>query len=264
MDIIAAHRQGLLEQLDEGVAALAGRPRDHAQRAIVLHHLHDHSRGNHLWALAEARRSLRLAAGLAALRRRLDRWGWAIAHRDEAGAALDGLAEALGRTARSRTIAIYRAYRATGTQAMRDEADAWLDPVLADLLGQCHAARRIGMSMALEDQQSLAVHCEQLAAAATDPAEIDAAWVAIEATGLRRAARRLLGDKAVARQVAKDQRRGTARVECDLRNDATLPASFRANPAQHFYALQQMLRQRRHQQWREACDLETDAFELAA
>jgi len=45
---------------------------------------------------------------------------------------------------------------------------------------------------------------------------------------------------------------------------AALPASFRANPAQHFYALQQMLCERRRQQWREACDLEPDAFELAA
>jgi hypothetical protein len=264
MDIIAAHRQGLIEQLDEDVAALAGRPHDHAQRAIVLHHLYDHSRGNHLWALAEARRSLRLAAGLAALRLRLDRWGWAIAHRDEARAALDGLAEALGKAARSRTIAAYRAYRATGTQALRDEADAWLDPALAELLGQCHAARRAGTSMALEDQHLLAQQCEQLAAAASEPADIDAAWVAIGATGLRRAVRRLLGDKAVARQMAKDQRRGVTRVERDLRNDAAVPASFRANPAQHFYALQHMLRERRRQQWREACDLETDAFELAA
>ena len=42
MDIIAAHRQGLIEQLDDEVAALAGRGRDHAQRAVVLHHLYDH------------------------------------------------------------------------------------------------------------------------------------------------------------------------------------------------------------------------------
>ena len=31
-----------------------------------------------------------------------------------------------------------------------------------------------------------------------------------------------------------------------------------------FYALQQMLRERQRQQWREACDREPDAFELAA
>jgi len=264
MDIIAAHRQGLIEQLDEEVAAQAGRPRDHVQRAIVLHHLYDHSRGNHLWALAEARRSLCLAAGVATLRRRLGRWGWTIGHREEAGAALERLAEALGGMARSRTIAAYRAYRVTGTQALRDEAEAWLDPSLTELLGQCHTARRAGSILPSEAQQLLAVHCEQLAAEGADPIAVDAAWAAINVTGLRRAARRLLDDKALAKQAARDQRRGAIRLECDLRQDPALPASFRANPAQHFYALQQMLRERRRQQWREACDLEQDAFELAA
>jgi len=43
-----------------------------------------------------------------------------------------------------------------------------------------------------------------------------------------------------------------------------LPPAFKANPAQHFYALQQMLRERRRQLWREACDREPDAIELAA
>jgi hypothetical protein len=47
-------------------------------------------------------------------------------------------------------------------------------------------------------------------------------------------------------------------------NDPALPVSFRANPAQHFYALQHMLRERRRQRMREACDREPDAFELAA
>ena len=71
MDIIAAHRQGLIEQLDDEVAALAGRGRDHAQRAVVLHHLY--ARGGHVWALAEARRERAVASGMAALRRRLER-----------------------------------------------------------------------------------------------------------------------------------------------------------------------------------------------
>ena len=52
MDIIAAHQQGLIEQLDAEVEALAGRPHDHSQRAIVLLHLYEHSKGGHGWALA--------------------------------------------------------------------------------------------------------------------------------------------------------------------------------------------------------------------
>ena len=94
MDIIAAHRDGLIEQLDLEVAALAGRSGDYAQRAVVLHHLFDHSRGNHLWALAEARRTLRIASGLARLRRRVNHWGWPGGSRDQAREALDQLSEA--------------------------------------------------------------------------------------------------------------------------------------------------------------------------
>lgn len=264
MDIITAHRQGLIEQLDLEVSALAGRRHDHAQRAIVLHHLCDHSRGSHVWALAEARRGLRIAEGLQALRRRLDRWGWLAARRDEARAALEQLAETLGEAAQLRTIAAYRAYRMTGAQALRDEAEAKLDPVLTELLNQCHAARRAGTCMSSEARQALFEQCDQHAAVAADPAELDAAWSAINATALRRAARRLLSDVALGKGTIKDQRKGFARVERELRNHAALPASFRANPAQHFYALQRMLLERRRQQWREACDRELDTFELAA
>jgi len=264
MDIIAAHRQGLIEQLDEEVSALAGRGRDHVQRALVLHHLFDHSRGGHGWALTEARRALRIAAGLAELRRRLDRWTWIFTRRDETRAAFEHLSEALGEAARARTVAAYRAYRISSTAALREEAEASLDPELLDLLDQCHAARRNGASLPVDLQQALAGESEALAAAAVDQAMLDRSWGAISGTGLRRAAKRLLDDKSLAREAIKDQRRGADRVERELRADTRLPASFRANPAQHFYALQRMLQERRRQQWREACDREPDAFELAA
>lgn len=264
MDIIAAHRQGLIEQLDEEVTALAGRPADHAQRAIMLHHLFDHSRGNHLWALAEARRALRIAAGIAVLRRRLDRWGWATFRRAEAEAAIEHLADAAGEAARLRAIAAYSAYRMTATQALREDVATRLHPVMVELLERCHAARRVGSALPLEEQLALADEAEALASAAVDHDEMATAWAAIGATGLYRAANRLLGEKALARKAARDRRRGAALVESDLRTDAALPASFTANPAQHFYALQQHLRQRRRQQLREACDREPDAFELAA
>lgn len=264
MDIIAAHRQGLIEQLDEEVAALAGHGRDHAQRAMVLHHLFDHSRGGHVWALAEAQRALRIAAGLAALRRRLDRWGWIGGSRELAHAALDQLAEALGEAARARAVVAYRAYRVSATRALRDEAEASLAPTLLDLLDQCHAARRDGVGLSPELQQALADESEQLAAAAREGAALDRAWARINATGLRRATMRMIGDKALARKAFKDQRRGATVVERRFRADGALPASFRANPAQHFYALQRMLQERRRQNWRDACDREPDAFELAA
>lgn len=264
MDIIAAHRDGLIEQLDLEVAALAGRSRDHAQRSVVLHHLFDHSRGNHIWALAEARRTLRIAEGLERLREHLNRWGWLAGNRDRAREALDQLAEALREADRRRTFFAYRAYRVSSNQALRDEAEANLDPTLLGLLDQCHSARRDGGGLGCDATAELARLSEEFADVSFDHDQIGAAWAAIEATGLKRAARRLLGDKALARLAAKDVRRGSIRVERELRADPCLPPSFKANPAQHFYGLQHLLKERRRQQWREACDREPDAFELAA
>jgi hypothetical protein len=264
MDILAAHRDGLIEQLDLEVAALAGRSRDHAQRAVVLHHLFDHSRGNHLWALAEARRTLRIASGLARLGRRVNQWAWLGGSRDKAKAALEQLEEALCESDRCRTISAYRAYRISSSQALRDEAEASLDRIMLGLLDQCHSARRGGASLSPDERDELARLSEETADASVDHDRMRAAWEAIEATGLKRAARRLLGDKALARHAARDSRRGAFRVERYLRADRALPPSFRVNPAQHFYALVHLLRNRRRQQWREACDREPDAFELAA
>ena len=41
-------------------------------------------------------------------------------------------------------------------------------------------------------------------------------------------------------------------------------SAFRANPAQHFYAMHRALAERRRQQWRELCDLDENAVALAA
>jgi hypothetical protein len=264
MDIIAAHQQGLIDQLDDEVAALAGCPRDHVQRAIALHHLYDHSRGGHAWALAEARRALWVAGSLAALGRRIERWGWLVGGREEARAALALLAESLGEAAQRRAATAYRAYRLTATAALRNAAEEAIEPLLLELLDQCHSARRSGSDLCGDAKQMLAGASEQLATAVAETEAIKAAWSAIDATSLRRAARRLLGDKAIARQAARDERRGWVKVERRLLADPALPAAFRANPAQHFYALQRLLQQRRRQRWREACDREPDAFGLAA
>jgi hypothetical protein len=264
MDIIAAHQQGLIEQLEDEVQALAGRVRDHAQRAMVLHHIYDHSRGSHAWALAEARRSLWIAAALATLERRLSRWGWTVRRRHEAEAALRGLAEAMGEAARARMIAAYRAYRLSATKALRGEAEANLPEALLGALGQCHHFRREGEKPPDDAGAILADESERLAGAAADQDALAEAWVMIDATGLRRAARRLLGRKALAKRRARDERKGWARIDAELRRDPALPAAFRANPAQHFYAMHRALAERRRQQWRELCDQEANALELAA
>ena len=264
MDIIAAHQQGLIEQLDAEVEALAGTTFDHGQRAVVLHHLYDHSRGGHEWAIAEARRSLHIASRLAKLERRLDRWGWAVRDRDEASAALKLLAGALGAAAKARMAAGYRAYRLSATSALRGEAEARLEPALLAMLDHCHAARRNSQDPTVEAKRELAEASEALARAAVDIDMLARAWAAVDATAVGRSARRLLGEERLVRGTARDGRKGWAKVERQVRNHPSLPASFRANPAQHFYALQRALTDRRRRQWRELCDLEPDAVALAA
>jgi hypothetical protein len=264
MDIIAAHQQGLIEQLEEDVKALAGRPCDHGQRAVVLHHLFDHSRGVHGWALAEARRELRIARALAALGQRLDRWGWMISGREQARSALAMLAAALGEESRARCAAAYGAYRLSATLALRSEAEARLPAELLASLEQSHGARRTRLAVETESTLLLGELSEAYAASAADEQALASAWQAIDVTRLARTARRLVGDKALDRAAARDRKRGLSNVEARLRADPMLPASFQANPAQHFYALQYALAERRRQQWREACDREPDAFELAA
>jgi hypothetical protein len=264
MDIIAAHQQGLIEQLEDEVAAIAGRPGDHCQRAMALHHLFDHSRGAHQWALAEARRELRIARGLEALAKKLDRWGWLFSRREEAKAALAQLAEVMGAASRARCAAAYFAYRLSATPALRSEAEQRLPAELLCALDQCHAARRSREAVSGEVMSLLAEQSEFQVAEAEDDQSLAAAWAAIGAAWLRRSANRLLGSKALARRATRDRKRGWGNVERELRNNPQLPASFRANPAQHFYALRHALAERRRQQWREACDLELDAFELAA
>lgn len=262
MDIIAAHQQGLIEKLEDEVAALAGRPRDYAQRAMVLHHLYDHSRRAHIWALAEARRELNIAEGLAALEQRIERWGWLMSDSEGARAALGRLGKAIGEASRARCAAGYFAYRLSATPALRSEAERHLSTELLSLLDQCHAARRLGE--AFSNMAALAEQSEQQAVAAVDWEAVRSAWAAISRTAIGRAATKRLGDRALARLANRDAKRGWRRVEHQLRNDPALPAAFRANPAQHFYALHRDLAERRRQQWREACDREPGAFELAA
>ena len=264
MDIITAHRQGLIEKLDEEAAALAGRPKDFAQRAVVLHHLYDHSGGNHDWALVEARDQLRTAAAIQRLHKRLARWGWLVVRRERAQAALDTLAEALGRASQARCLSAYVAYRLSGIRSLQAETSDLIAPDLLDFLTHCHSSRRSRQLVAADQRHGLFDLSEILAVGSTDAAELDLAWNEIATTGVKRAARRLLGPKAVARAAARDRKWGSQRIERELRDSPQMPATFRANPAQHFYALQNVLAERRRQRWREACDQEPDAFELAA
>jgi hypothetical protein len=263
MDIIAAHQQGLLEQLEAEVADLAGRPHDHGQRAIVLHHLYDHSRGAHEWALTEARQALRIATRLQKLDRYVERWGWRIRDREQAKAALQLMTDSLGIEGRKRAAATYRAYRMTATAALHPVAEECLPGGLYGSLLRCHRSRRDAVPCLAGEITAMAEASESWATGAADAAAIERAWDAIRATGLRRVAERLLGSQALAKAAMRDARKGGLKLEAEVRKHRLLPAAFAANPAQHFYALQLALANRRRQQWREACDAD-EAVALAA
>lgn len=264
MDIISAHQLGLLEQLEADASSLAGRAGDHHQRAVVLYHLFDHSGGAHDWALAEAVRELHLAAGVCKLWAWLDRWGWTVPDRVGVTQAMETLVASIGLASRQRCMAAYRAYRVTAVAALKGEAGRFLGPELFTALAQCHQCRRAGEALADELRECLFGGSEQLAGRAVEADGFSVAWNKVESSRARRVARKLLGAKPVKRSSVRPSARTRAKMERMLMRSPLLPASFRANPSQHFFTLQFGLAQRRRKQLHDYCDAETGAFGLAA
>lgn len=245
MDIIAAHRDGLTQKLDLECADLAGRPRDFGQRAIVLHHLYDHSLGGHWWALVEAVRQMEIDRALQALDAKVGSWWRGRKAQDAARAALRELGTALGKEQARRTAAAYRTYRMAGTPAL---ADALVDDDHARRLVDLHARRRDGQGLDAASARALVAAVEDDVGSDPDGA-VATAWAAIDATYIGKAAHAALQRKALDQLVARHAKRGWTRLERTLREDPFLPAAFRANPAQHFYALQHGLADRRRRDW---------------
>lgn len=249
-----------MDRLDEEALALTGRPRDFGQRAIVLHHLYDHSGGAHGWALLEARRQLDTAEALKALRKKVGGYWLRRRKRDEAAEALEQLALALGEAAKARCRMAYRAYRMTATSALEEEASVALPPELALLLGECHARRRAGMPLSAPTREQLCNESEGV----FDGSELANAWAAMAATVLGKRARKQMQDTVADADFARAEKRGWAKLERSVRNDPALPSAFRINPAQHFYALQNDVVAKRLKGWREAADAEGDTVAIAA
>lgn len=258
MDLIASHQHGLIERLDEEARALAGRPQDFGQRAIVLHHLYDHSGGVHGWALLEARRQLDTATALGALRKRVGKYWLRRRRRDEAAEALQGLATALGEAAQERCKSAYRAYRMTATSALEEEASMALPPDLALLLGECHARRRAGMLLTAPTRQQLYAQSEEACAGSS----LEQAWTTMAATLMGKIARKRLRDDVQATDYARAEKKGWGRLEKSVRYDPALPSAFRINPAQHFYALQNGVAAKKLKLWRDAADADGDTVEV--
>ncbi|WP_037500911.1 hypothetical protein [Sphingomonas jaspsi] len=245
MDIIAAHRDGLTQKLDLECADLAGRARDFGQRAIVLHHLYDHSLGGHWWALLEAVRQMEIDRALQALEGKARAWWRGRKSQETALEALAALRTALGDEQARRTAIAYRTYRMAGTPAL---ADALCDGEHARRLVDLHARRRDGEAIDPASAVSLVEAVE--ADIGSDPdGAVATAWAAVDATFVGKAARAALQRPTPEQLVARHAKKGWAKLERTLREDPFLPAAFRANPAQHFYALQHGLADRRRKEW---------------
>lgn len=248
MDIIASHQHGLAEQFAHEAAGLAGRPGDAVQRAIVGHHLYQHSGGRHTFALIAAEAALALDRRLARLARAAMRWP----RRDAALAARVATFASEARAVdRERCEAMLLAYRLATTPGLRGAgigSEAGLDGAFTEgaprddyLLHSRWAEARWG---------------ERIEAAidvldwATPPRDLGRAI-----TALRLPVE--LFDRA--------ERKGWGRTERAVTTDRALPRGFASNPGQHYYAIQRGLAERRRKLTGEWLDLAPDeAVAIAA
>ena len=170
------------------------------------------------------------------------------------------------RQSRARCVAAYRAYRLSATRSLRDEAERSLPAELLDALSilPCRPAFRRG-HVRRRAWHPVRRERERSSRKSSTADAVEAAWMAIDATGLRRAAHRLLGDQSPGSAAARDRRRGWPKIERQLRAGSRRCRQASApTPRSISMRCSMCWRERRRQQWREACDREPDAFELAA
>lgn len=232
MDLISAHRQGLADQLLEEAPGLSGRARDGVQRAIVLHHLFDHSGGRHAYALLAASGALAIEPGLEAMRRAARRAWWRARGRRRAALLerIERFAACVRDIDRARCEAMWIAYRA----AQHGATSSLVPTDLAGLGGG-------------EDGRALFL-AHQGWAEAQWGMELEAALVALDWPLGAAPVRRIVEALRIP-LTALQPRGGLRKVERAVLADPRLPTGFAANPAQHYYALQRsMAAKRRHEQ----------------
>jgi hypothetical protein len=242
MDIIASHRLGLIEQFEGESLALAGRPQDAVQRAIVCHHVSDMLGHAHVFSLLAAQASLALDEALDRLDRAARRWRWGIG-RAERAALAERVAEfgtALRAIDAERCAGLLMAYRLVANAGLGDAAADRLDPALVTALRAVQVAR--GKSSVAERRALSEAHCEWDARFAERVAQAldELAWP----VGRSAPARVVVAWTISAASLARVERRGTKRIEKGLRRSKRMPADFAANPAQAFFKLQRRVVER--------------------
>lgn len=254
MDLIAAHRLGLVEQLETEARALAGGPGACAQRAVVYFHLYDHGGASHGHALLCAEAALDLPRALAAMTKAVGaRWWWRRARRSDLLERVAAFGAAAREIDRRRCEMMTVAYRLAATPGLAGEARLRLPPALADAFAELLVARRDGEGNAAQRRALFEAHDAWLAAQLGG--EIEAAVAALDwplAAGLVERATGALRVTATAHERA--ERDGWSKRAAAVRRDPALPAAFAANPGQHYYRLQRDLAERRRKAVFDAID----------
>ena len=244
MGIIASHRLGLIEQLEGEAIALAGRPREAVQRAIVCYHVSDMLGHAHDFALLAARASLALDDALAGLDRAVARGQWRLGRgeKEALAARVAVFGEALRAIDAERCAGLLMAYRLVATPGLGGEAAGRLDPALVAGLQSVLATR--GAASEAERRALFDAHCARDAGFA---GRIDAALEALAWPLGRRAPTRAIAALVIAQgEVSRIERQAMPRVEQALRRSKRMPPDFAANPAQAFFKLQRrVIEQRR-------------------
>ena len=244
MDIIASHQQGLVEILSADAQALGGGPGDAVQRAMAYHHLADSLRLADAFALLAAGAALRIAPAIEAMRRQVERNRWRLSRgrREALLARVAAFGEALHALDAARCAGALLAYRLVATPGLGQEARRRLAPELIAAIEACRLAE--GARSAAWRRRLFLARQAQAEAEAGDG--LEAAIAALDwplGAAPVRAAIALI--RIPIAEFDRAEAAGLGAVERRLRRSRAFPASFAANPAQAFYALQRRLAERR-------------------
>ena len=244
MDIIASHQSGLVEQLEAEAAALAGRPRDAVQRAIICHHVADMVGLSHGYALLAAHASFGIDAAMARLERRARRWHMRSSRAERAalGQRVASFGDALRRLDAERCVGVLMAYRLVATPGLGGEAERRLDPELLDCLRAVQAKRE----QASGDLRRELFIAHRRWAEEAFGGRLSEAVAALDWPFSPAAVRAAMAAVLIpARDYERAERRGLARLAARLRRSRRLSQEFSANPAQAFFNLQREVVERR-------------------
>lgn len=192
--IATPHPRSHHRQLRREAELLAGGVRDLSQRAMVYHHLFEHSAGNHTFPLIAAHGAM-WAKGYFQLGMRLG-FLFALQHATspDARAAklgqLTAFADAFRDINRRVCVETYTAYHFTARWGHHAAAAELIPSSLLEELNRCHAACRRGRTLSVEQKRALFgafFHWEQetIVGPAVTEATLSFAWPLMRSLALR-------------------------------------------------------------------------------